>query len=58
MNILGTLHASFRIIYHILMVGSFADARVRLNKGTNHSALTKALNECEELKLRIEVCSF
>lgn len=33
---------------------SFADARVRLNKGTSHSELTKALNECEELKLRIE----
>lgn len=33
---------------------SFSDARVPLNKGTTHSTLTKALDECEELKSRIE----
>jgi hypothetical protein len=40
------------------MVCSFADARVRLNKGMTYSTLAKALDECEELELRIKVRSF
>ncbi|KAG1806103.1 uncharacterized protein BJ212DRAFT_1303762 [Suillus subaureus] len=33
---------------------SLADARVQLNKGKPNSTLTRALDECEKLKLRIE----
>jgi hypothetical protein len=58
MNTPGTVHALCRIIYRILMVSSVADARVRWDKDTAYSTLTKALDECEKLKLRIEVCSF
>ncbi|KAG1767439.1 hypothetical protein EDD22DRAFT_875868 [Suillus occidentalis] len=33
---------------------SLSGARSKLNKGMTHSTLTKALNECEELKLKIQ----
>ncbi|KAG2135800.1 hypothetical protein DEU56DRAFT_806585 [Suillus clintonianus] len=33
---------------------SLADARTRMNKGTDTSTLTEALDECETLKMRIE----